>query len=88
MDDQIIKAVNDFGATTLHEDSQEWKDFMNDLMKKDKTEERDYIEEKALKKEYHDFGPSTFPKSLLIKNLKDAGYEDMLQKAIYGDYDF
>ena len=67
----------------------EYTVFMKDLMAKEKTDARDTIEHKAKRKEYHDFESyHAFPKTLLIKDLTEAGYAEMAKKAVMGDYDF
>lgn len=37
---------------------------------------------------YHDFGPSGLPKMLLMKDLHQAGYSEMVGKCEQGEYDF
>jgi len=87
IDDMICSLVNNIPLKDVKEDP-EYQEFITDLMKQSKTEIRDNIETKALKKLYHDFGPSTFPKMSLCQDLQDAKYTDMLKRAITGDYDF
>jgi len=85
--DMLISLVNNIPLKNVDVDP-EYQQFMSDLMKQEKTKTRDNIEIRALQKLYHDFGPSTFPKLLLLEDLQDAGYNDMYKKAEYGDYDF
>lgn len=66
----------------------QYQEFIIDLQKQPKTKTRDVIEKRAVRYMYHDFGPSDFPKLLLLANLRQAGYSDMLKKAADGDYDF
>lgn len=62
--------------------------FIADLMKEKKTTARDNIEKKAVAKLYHDYGPSAFPKTLLVNDLYVAGFKDMSKRAANGEYDF
>jgi hypothetical protein len=75
--------------TTNLEEENEWKNFWTDLMTKPKSSKRKNIEEKALEKIYHDFESTVAcPKTTLLHDLKEAGYNDMVEKVIQGNYDF
>lgn len=67
----------------------EWNDFWNDLMAKPETPQRAIIEVRAAAKKYHDFESDVAaPKMTLRADLLAAGYKDMADKVIQGDYDF
>ena len=69
--------------------SREWKTFWADLMDKPATPMRLFIEEQARKKMYHDFKSSVAaPKLTLRAHLLTAGYDDMAEKVLLGEYDF
>jgi len=86
-DDMLCSLVNNIPLKDVNVDP-EYQEFMTDLMKQEKTKTRDDIERKAIRKLYHDFGPSTFPKLLLVEDLQDAKYTEMYKRAVSGDYDF
>ena len=83
----LITLINNIPIKNINEDP-EYQEFITDLMKQPKSVSRDNIEINDIRKKYHDFGPSTFPKTLLIADLQDAGYKEMIKKATSGDYDF
>ena len=67
----------------------EWKVFWDDLMTKPETPQRAIIELRAKAKTYHDFETTIVaPKMTLRADLLEAGYKDMADKVIQGDYDF
>lgn len=66
-----------------------WSKFMTDLNKKSGGKEKQRILERAYSKYYHDFeSAETLPKVELAADLKGAGYLDMLNKLMKGDYAF
>ena len=66
-----------------------WGAFWSDLDKKPDTDARDTIMKRAHSKDYHDFESQfCFPKVELVGNLRQAGYNDMINKLLHGDYDF
>jgi len=87
IDDMLCSLVNNIPLKDVNVDP-EYQEFITDLMKQEKTKTRDDIERKAIRKLYHDFGPSTFPKLLLVEDLQDAKYTEMYKRAVSGDYDF
>jgi len=66
-----------------------WKTFLSDLMSKPDSIERKSLIKNANAKDYHDY-QSCFscPKMLLKVQLQSAGYDDMADKVLKGDYDF
>jgi hypothetical protein len=62
--------------------------FMKDILQKSDGSWRQIITEKAKRGLYHDFGPSCFPKCLLLRDLNQAGYKDLATLCERGCYDF
>ena len=88
MDFKVIEElINNIPVKDEKIDTQ-YQEFITDLLNQPKTDTRDTIERSAKANLYHDFGPSMFPKLMLVNHLGEAGYLDMKKKAINGDYDF
>ena len=64
------------------------KDLVEDLWKKPYSLKRAEIEKRAKRGDYHDFDSSlATPKIALVNDLRAAGFDDLAQKAVDGDYD-
>ena len=83
--EELLRQINE----NPPQNPKEWEAFQDDLMAKPKTEKRDHIEARANRKLYHDFESSVAaPKILLIRDLHDAGFSDMVENVKQGKYDF
>lgn len=61
---------------------------LHDLDTQPQSEARDLLIKQVKKGMYSDFAsPLTFPVTELINKLDKLGYQDMVKKAIKGDYD-
>lgn len=66
-----------------------WEEFIIDLAKKENKKENEKILERANNKDYHDFeSECILPKGEMAKDLRQAGYLDMLNKLLHGSYHF
>jgi len=64
------------------------KNLVNDLETKEQNDKRDKLIKNAKSHMYCDFSSHlAFPKIKLIEDLQRAGYHDIADKAINGDYD-
>lgn len=63
-------------------------DLVKDLEQKDASPKRDELIEKARSGRYHDFDSELVaPKVACARDLQEAGYSDLVEKVINGDYD-
>jgi len=61
---------------------------LHDLNNQPQSDTRNLLINQVKKGIYSDFAsPLTFPATALINKLNELGYQDMVKKAIKGDYD-
>jgi hypothetical protein len=64
------------------------KELVDDLRKKPWSLKREYVLKRALKGVYHDFDTElATPKLQLVADLRQAGFEDLADRTIAGEYD-